>query len=391
MRKDRLVAFVVSCFADGLFLVEGSHVERLDRVPSAGLAAAGSSVVARAIHEPAETSTTGRILRHRGSDLCVEDLRNTHELAWNGDLLACVSTLENAVLWIDSRGRVVRRWQAPGQGDCWHLSGIAAAGDRVLVSAFGRFGGHRDWAEAERDGAGFVLELPSGRPVVRGLSSPHSPRLVAGRLAVCDSGRGDLVVGSRRVSLGGWTRGVAVAETELAVGVSVPRGGPGQAHLAVLRRDDLRVVRRVSLPGREIFDVIELAPDRARALARPALSPPPMRPLPPADLRARIEPPSALRLAPGALATVSCALTNLGSSTLAGSPPHPVSVVASWRPEGRALWSPLPCPLEPGERSPVPVRVLAPPRRGRYELELRVVQEGVAWLDGGARVAVTVQ
>jgi uncharacterized protein DUF4915 len=390
MRKDRPVAFVVSCLAEGLFLVEGDHVERLDRVPSAGLAA-GPNGLARAIHDPAETTRTGRILRQGGRDLCVEGLRDTHELTCSGNLLACVSTLGNAVLWVDPRGRVVRRWQAPGQGDCWHLSGIAAAGDRVLVTAFGRFGVHRDWAEAERDRAGFVLELPSGRVVARGLFSPHSPRLVADRLAVCDSGRGDLVVGSRRIALGGWTRGVAVAETELAVGVSAPRGSSGRAHLAVLRRRDLAVVRRVSLPVREVFDVVELAPDQARTLARPELEPPPMRPLRPADLRAGIEAPRALRFAPGALATFSCALTNGGSATLAGSPPHPVSVVASWRPEGRALWSRLSRALEPRERSAVPVRVMAPQRRGRHELEIRLVQEGVAWFDTVARTEVTVE
>jgi Domain of unknown function (DUF4915) len=313
-----------------------------------------------------------------------------HELAWSGDLLACVSTLANAVLWIDPRGRVVRRWQAPGEGDCWHLSGIAAAGDTVLVTAFGRFGSHRGWAEADRNDTGFVVELPSGRIVARGLSSPHSPRLVAGQLAVCDSGRGELVVGGRRVSLGGWTRGVAVAEDELAVGVSARRGSGGRAHVAVLRRSDLEVSRRVALPAREVFDVASLTAERAKALARQGPVELPTFPLRPADLRAAIEGPAGLRLAPGALATAVCTVTNLGSARFASALPHPIALVAAWRSAGRALWSPLPHSLEPGERSAVLFRLMAPRRPGRHDLELRLVQEGVAWLDGVARAEVTV-
>ena len=384
MRNDRPVAFAVSCLAEGLFLVDGDRVDRLDYVPSAGLA-----VGARAVHDPAETATSGRILLADGRSLRVPGLRDVHELTWDRELLACVSTLANEVLWVDGGGRVVRRWAAPGAGDCWHLSGITSAKASVLVTAFGRFGSHRDWAEADRDGAGFVVELPSRRFVARGLSSPHSPRLVDGRLAVCDSGRGEFVVGSRRVQLGGWTRGLAVTDTEFVVGVSTRRGTSGQAHLALLRRSDLGVVRRVRLPVREVFDVVELSQAAARALARPGLAPPPTTPLRPADLRASVEAPAALRLAPRALATLSCTVTNLGTSRLASSPPHPVSLVASWRPESRALWSPLPRPLEPGERTRARARILVP-APGSYVLELRLVQGSVAWLDGAAHVAVTV-
>jgi hypothetical protein len=389
LRDDRPVAFVVSCLAEGLFLVDGDRVERLDRVPSAGLAV-GPRWVARAVHDAAETATSGRVLLERAPDLHVHGLKDVHELAWSGDLLACVSTLANAVLWIDPRGRVVRRWQASGEGDCWHLSGIAAAGDTVLVTAFGRFGSHRDWAEADRSDTGFVVELPSGRVVARGLSSPHSPRLVAGRLAVCDSGRGELVVGGRRASLGGWTRGVAVARDELAVGVSVRRGSGGRAHVAVLRRSDLGVSRRVALPAREVFDVASLTAERAKALARPGPVEPPTVPLRPADLRAAIEGPAGLRLAPGTLATAVCTVTNLGSARFASALPHPIALVAAWRSAGRALWSPLLHSLDPGERSTVRFRLLAPRRPGRHDLELRLVQEGVAWLDGFARAEVTV-
>jgi hypothetical protein len=389
MRNDRPVAFVVSSLTEGLLLVDGDSVEHLDRIPTTGLAD-GPHGVARAVHDPAETATDGWILFSGGAERRVPGLADAHELAWSGDLLGCVSTLENAVLWADRRGRVVRRWQAPGRGDCWHLNGLTTVGTGALATAFGRFPSHRDWAESDRDGAGVVVELPGGRIVASGLSCPHSPRLVGGRLAVCDSGRGELVVGDRRIGLGGWTRGLAVTESELVVGVSAARAAAGRAHLAVLRRSDLRVARRIRLPVREVFGVLELSPARARALARPGPSPARTTPLRPADLRVAIEPPPPLRLEPGALATVTCTVTNLGSARLASTPPHPVALVASWSSAGRALWSPLARPLGPGERRAVRARLLAPTEPGAHVLELRLVQEAVAWLEGVALVEVMV-
>jgi hypothetical protein len=388
MRKDQHVPVAVSCLAEGLLLVDGTSIERLDTLPSAGLAA-GPPLAARAVHDPAETALRGELLLADGRTLSVAGLLDAHELAWAGDLLACVSTLANAVLWVDRRGRVVGRLQAAGEGDCWHLSGIAATPGGLLVTAFGRFARHRDWAEAGRDAAGFVWELPSGRVVAEGLSSPHSPRLLEGELAVCDSGRGELVVGPRRVALGGWTRGLAITATELVVGVSAARGTAACAELVFLRRSDLSVVRRLALPVREVFAVAELSRAEARALSRPQPVPRPTTPLPSRDLRAGLTAPESLALRRSSLATVTCEVANLGSSKLGTAAPHPVFLASSWGP-GRGLWSPLPRPLPPGHHARVRARLLAPPRPGRYSLELRLVQEGVAWLEGGARVAVTV-
>jgi hypothetical protein len=385
---DRAVPFVVSCLSEGLLLVDGARVTRLDAVPSAGLAA---GPLVRAVHDPAETARGGRLdLSDRS--LGVAGLRDAHEIDWDRGLLASASTLANAVLWNDGGGRVVRRWNAPGEGDCWHLSGLCAAGGRVLVSAFGSFGRHRDWAGSSRRGAGLVVEAGSGTVVAAGLDSPHSPRLVDGALVVCDSGRGDLLVGGRRVNVGGWARGLAVTPAVFIVGVSARRGEPGSASLAVVRRSDLAVTGRIPLPSREVFSVVEAAEDEARATARPdeprAAGAGPLRP---PDLRAGVAAPAGLRLAPGALADVLCTVTNLGSDTFAVTAPHPVALVADWGSAGRALWSPLPEPIGPGRSIPVTARVLAPEQPGRHALELRLVQEGVAWLEGTATTEVTVE
>jgi hypothetical protein len=344
----------------------------------------------RAVHEPAETAEAGELLFAGGRGVGVEGLRDVHEVAWDGERLACVSTLTNEVLWVDRNGDVQHRWRAPGEGDCWHLSGISSAPNGVLVTAFGRFEAHRDWAEAMRAGRGFVLEIPSGRVRASGLTSPHSPRLIDDVLAVCDSGREALLVGSRRVELGGWTRGLAVSETHLVVGVSASRGRAGQAQLVLLRRSDFSITSRIPLPVREVFDVAEAEPEAARALAAGRATPERSVPLGLRDLRCAVEASSVLELGAHTLTTVRCAVTNLGSAVLAGWPPHPVSLVAAWEPRARALWSPLVRPIEPGGREVLPVRVLAPSRPGEFELVLRLAQVGVAWLDGEARVRVTV-
>lgn len=383
------VALVVSCLSEGLLLVDGGCVEHVDRVPTAGLAV-GPLGAARALHEPSETSPAGEVVLEGGRRLRIPGLVDAHELGWDGGLLACVSTLTNEVLWADYHGRVVRRWRAPGQGDCWHLSGLAAQRGRVLVTAFGRFARHRDWAEADRDREGLVVEATSGRVVRRGLTSPHSPRVVGGRLAFCDSGRGDFVVGDRRVHLGGWTRGLVDLGDAFVVGVSALRGTEGRAQLVRVRPRDLAPVGRIDLPVREVFDIAVLARERARGLALPAPEPVSMPALRPADLRTAFEAPRALTLAPGTLADVACTVTNLAAAPLATARPFPVFVVSGWTPSSRALWSWLPGVIEPGRTTVLQARVLAPERSGRYALEIGLVQEGVAWLAGAARTEVCV-
>jgi len=383
MREDPTVAILASCLADGLVLLDGNRAERLDPIPSAGLV--GGQTLARALHAPAETARAGTVVLEGGRRLRVDGLTDPHQLAWDGGELAAVATLANAVLWIDRHARVVRGWRAPGEGDCWHLSGLAVGSGRMVATAFGRFARHRDWAEQLRHDRGLVLELPSGRIVATGLSSPHSPSLVDGALVVCDSGRGDLLVGERRVHLGSWTRGIAVMPRHLVVGVSARRGRAGCAHVAFVRRSDLAVERRVALPVCEIFDLLDVDASRSRAFA---LDDPPL----PATvalrtLRVCVTAPRSATLRAGSTATLRCTITNLADAPIAAAPPFPVSVAADWR-AGRALWSPVP-PLEPGATAKVDVRVLAP-EQGRHTLRLRLVQEHVGWLEGEARIEVLV-
>ena len=243
----------VSCLDEGLVLLDGSRVEQIDRLPTTGIACSGSRI-ARARFDPAETARTGEVLFY-GPDglderLAVPGLADPHDLAWDGELLVAVSTLDNAVFWIDAKGHVARRWKPPGTGDCRHLNGVAVHEGRVLVTAFGRFARHREWAVGPRDGQGILLDAESDTMVAAGFSSPHSPRVVEDRLLLCDSGRSELVVltpkgrVARRVRLRGWTRGIAAEGDHVYVGESVRRGEEGSASVA--RPDEGRACARAS-------------------------------------------------------------------------------------------------------------------------------------------------
>src|SRR5262249_8207771 len=59
------------------------------------------------------------------------------------------------------------------------------------VTVFARTGDHEGWRQHRSDG-GCVLHVPSGEPVVTGLSMPHSPRVHEGKLWVLNSGTGFL-------------------------------------------------------------------------------------------------------------------------------------------------------------------------------------------------------
>ena len=389
----------VSCLDEGLVLLDGSRVEQVDRLPTTGLAWAGGRI-ARARFDPAETARTGEVLLYGpgGLDkrLAVAGLADPHDLAWDEELLVAVSTLGNAVLWIDGAGHVVRRWEPPGTGDCRHLNGVVVHGSRVLVTAFGHFAGHREWAVRPRAGMGVLLDAASDSVVAAGFSSPHSPRVVDGRLLLCDSGRSDLVALTaggrveRRVRLSGWTRGIAVAGDHVYVGESVRRGEEGFASVAVLSRAGLALVDRVELPVREVYDLLALPRGATRTLATSAPSQSLMPVLASADLRAAIQLDELRRLRCGELADVHCSVTNLGRAPLATVPPYPVSIASGWAAPARCLWSPLPGAIRAGETALCTVRLLAPERPGRHELHVALVQEGVAWLAGGVAAKVEV-
>ena len=85
------------------------------------------------------------------------------------------------------------------------------------------------WREHKKDG-GVLVDVPSNTLLVRGLSMPHSPRWVQGRLWLLESGRGglgyvDLAAGRYEnvAELPGFTRGLDIYANLAFVGLSQVR------------------------------------------------------------------------------------------------------------------------------------------------------------------------
>lgn len=155
-----------------------------------------------------------------------------HELAWAGDTLWAVNTLFSSLCTLHPDYSFVPQWRPPfvtalAAEDRCHLNGMAFADGRPrYVTALAETDVPAGWRPTKAV-SGVVLEVPSGRAVVRGLSMPHSPRLHGGALWVLNSGRGQLLqidpaTGQSRVisESNGYTRGLAFAGPYALIGLS---------------------------------------------------------------------------------------------------------------------------------------------------------------------------
>lgn len=104
-----------------------------------------------------------------------------------------------------------------------HLNDLCFDGD-VLYSSYFSFGGA--WRKGQYDGgvSEFQVDRMSEgpRPVVNGLWSPHSPKIIDGNLCYLDSMRGNLHLNSQIVAAGfqGFARGLAFDGNFYYVGMS---------------------------------------------------------------------------------------------------------------------------------------------------------------------------
>jgi acetolactate synthase I/II/III large subunit len=423
------VVVVASCTGPdtggGLYAYDGEKVERLDRLSSSGITVADGRF-ARLLSSTDEVDPVGELLVYdeRGVERYarIDGVGDPHDLVWDGQQFLAVASLSNSILWLSAGGEVVRRWQAPGDGDSWHVNGVFLDDGAIYGCAFGRFARHREWTERLDDATGVVFDLETGRDVLSGLDAPHHPRRVDGRWAVCNS-RAHEVLGfvdgrvDRRVQLEAWTRGFELADELLFVGESANRkdlqSTGSTAAIVVLARDSWEVCDRVPLPPREISD-LALVPRsllegirRGFRTSRPrvaesdqhalfaAAGVEPTRlwatgdPLPREACRVRVEATLPDALEPGQRVEIRCEIENLGSAILVSAPPFPVHCSYRWfdRADGTVLESvpsvrtPLPRSLPPGERVAVSLPVQGPAESGEFVVGVTLVQEEIAWFD----------
>ena len=159
-----------------------------------------------------------------------------HDVAVTGDggvvfvntRFNCLATLHARdsfqPLW---RPRFIRRLAAE---DRCHLNGLALEnGQPRYVTAVSRSDVADGWRDRRRDG-GVLIDVTNDHVCVKGLSMPHSPRLLDGRLWLLDSGSGFLGYADLKKEkfvpvtfCPGYLRGLAFAGSYAVVGLSRPR------------------------------------------------------------------------------------------------------------------------------------------------------------------------
>jgi hypothetical protein len=420
----------------GLYAWDGARLEVIDRLSTTGLAEDGGRLF-RVLQSGGRAGPGGTevlVYDERGVEryVRIDAAEDTHGIEPAVDRLALVSTGDNSIVWIGNDGAIERTWRAPGSGDAWHLNCLARRDGDLYVSAFGPFREHRAWSSPARAGAGVLFNVTAGETAVSGLSCPHHPRFEDGAWLICDSMPGTLVAvdpDSSQVlaskELGGWTRGLAVADNVILVGVSSGRHSPervaqtGRAFVVVLDRETWQELDRIELPSREVFDLVLVPPQLVEGARRgfdtnplraveqhqhdlfraagvePVLLWPTGEPLPPAGRRVRVRADLPERMAPAELVEVQASVGNHGAAVLASYPPNPVLLSYRWMDAAtgdpvlaetgvpaEGIRTALPALLQPGHVATVAISVQAPATPGDYRLRLTAVQENVAWFDG---------
>jgi uncharacterized protein (TIGR03032 family) len=158
-----------------------------------------------------------------------------HEAAWVGNEFWIVNTLFSCLAALHPYYSFAPRWWPPFLSalrpeDRCHLNGLAVRdGQPCYVTALGETDSPAGWRAVKPNG-GCLIEVPSGRLLVRGLALPHSPRLHDHQVYFLHSGHGRLDVAhpvtgqvTAVASVPGVARGLALHGGYAFIGLSRAR------------------------------------------------------------------------------------------------------------------------------------------------------------------------
>jgi len=159
-----------------------------------------------------------------------------HEMAWAGDgQLWLVNTRFGCLCTLDADHSFHPRWRPPhlsalAPEDRCHLNGLAMLDGRPqFVTLLGETDTPGGW-RANKANGGLLMEVPTNRVLLRGLSMPHSPRWYDRRLWLLESGQGSLALANVRggawqtvATLPGFTRGLSFYGPLAFIGLSQVR------------------------------------------------------------------------------------------------------------------------------------------------------------------------
>lgn len=197
------------------------------------------------------------------------EVGDIHDIRYFQGKFYAVSTVTNEICVIEDDGRLSERIRFPGAGDAWHINCLDDWQGRLVVSAFGEFDWHRQW-KGNYKGEGIVVDVQSREVLWKGLSQPHSPKMLPdGTKCICDSYAQKLLVDRdgeiKEVQFKGkYPRGLSYGDENLYVGLSQSRrvdmlkAEEAKAGMAVVDRQSLEVKQFIPLPVVEIYDVLVL-------------------------------------------------------------------------------------------------------------------------------------
>ena len=158
-----------------------------------------------------------------------------HEAAWVGNEFWVVNTLFSCLAALHPSYSFAPRWRPPFVSalrpeDRCHLNGLAVVdGQPRYVTALAETDSPQGWRAVKATG-GCLIDVPTGRSVVRNLSLPHSPRVAGDQIFFLHSGNGRMDVAnpstgdvSTVADLPGVTRGLALHGGYAFVGLSKAR------------------------------------------------------------------------------------------------------------------------------------------------------------------------
>ncbi|WP_215875316.1 DUF4915 domain-containing protein [Acidithiobacillus ferrooxidans] len=261
----------------GLYACSSGQVRSLDDRPTCGISwSPQSGLLARAIQQgDALSVTTPEDTREYTGDW-----GDLHDVLLDGEDIYLVSTQHNAVIrWNIREAMEIERKVFAEQEDSWHLNCLGRLRGKLLFSAFGDFPVTRGYKDATPQ-RGFLRELGEekvSRIRADGLSQPHSILETVDGAVLCNSETGEVWRAGRDdifhpfVTLGGYTRGLAIRDGVLYVGLSASRNasvgqGAVRAQVVAIELSEGQEISRMPLPFTEVYGIVAL-PDQTTFLA----------------------------------------------------------------------------------------------------------------------------
>ena len=267
--EETLLISVPNAQEDGLVMLEGGKLFRFALSGCTGLYRDGDqlyvSIVAAdcmklRVYEPGKQTKT----------IVSSKLGDIHDVLIMDDQLYVVSTGTNEVAIVNMNGSVDSSWKMQGFGDSCHINCLDVWDGKLVATAFGKFSTYRGY-KGKTAGAGIILDVKSQEILSTGFSAPHTPRRdKEGAVFVCDSRAKGISYqyGEERKTItfpGSFPRGLAITDDRIYVGLSSLRHGAhgtdeciDSAQVAMVDKKTFEVLKKVSLPLAEIYDVLVL-------------------------------------------------------------------------------------------------------------------------------------